>query len=108
MMQQLNLEKSNIKLDKLDLGESNSIVDYIDFLVKQLQTIALPKYSATDKMVDPPMIALRFGNEIYIKGVVQGGVTVNYSGPILNNSKYAIVEVSFQVHEVDPYDAESV
>lgn len=108
MMQQLNYYQSNIRVEELDLGESNSLNDYIDFLVKQLQAIALPRYSATDKMVDPPMIALRFGNEIYIKGVVQGGVTVNYSGPILNNNKYAVVDVSFQVHEVDPYDAESV
>lgn len=108
MMQQLNYYQSNIRVEELDLGESNSLNDYIDFLVKQLQAIALPRYSATDKMVDPPMIALRFGNEIYIKGVVQGGVTVNYSGPILNNNKYAVVDVSFQVHEIDPYDAESV
>ena len=108
MMQQLNYSNSNIRIEELDLGESNTVTDYVDFLVKQLQTIALPKYSATDKMVDPPLIALRFGNEIYIKGVVDGGVTTHYSGPILNNNKYAMVEISFQVHEVDPYDAESI
>jgi peptidoglycan hydrolase-like protein with peptidoglycan-binding domain len=108
MMTQLNYSKSNVNLDELDLGASGTSNDYVDFLIKQLQAIALPKYSATDKMVDPPMVAVRFGNEIYIKGVVDGGVSVTYSGPILNNDKYAIADVSFTVHEVDPYDAESV
>ena len=106
MMQQLNYGKSNVNLAEIDTG--GNISDYVDYLVKHLQSIALPKYSATDKMVDPPMIALRFGNEIYIKGVVDGGITVTYSGPILSNDKYAVVDVSFQIHEVDPYDAESV
>jgi hypothetical protein len=36
----------------------------------------LPKYDYGNKMINPPMVAVRFGNEFFIKGVVQGGVTV--------------------------------
>lgn len=103
MLNDVNLQSSNINLSEVDIGD-----DYVDTLVKQLQAIALPKYEASIKMVNPPIVALRFGNEIYIKGVVQGSVQVQYSGPILENDKYAIVDVNFTVCEVDPYDAESV
>lgn len=100
MMTQINYQNSNIDLE---LGD-----DYIDTMIKQIQAIALPKYSVSEKMVNPPMVALRFGNEIYIKGVVQGGISITYSGPLLENNKYAIVEISFNVTEVDPYDAETI
>lgn len=59
-------------------------------------------------MVDPPMIAIRFGNEIYIKGVVTDGITIEYSGPIGSDNKYKDINISFNVSEVEPYDAESV
>ena len=100
MMTQINYQVSNLIVE---LGD-----DYIDTLIKQLQSIALPKYSAAEKMVNPPQVALRFGNEIYIKGVVNGGITVTYSGPILPDDKYAVVDISFVVYEVDPYDAVTV
>lgn len=100
MMWDLNYGVSNLNLD---IGE-----DYIDTLLKQIQAIALPKYAASTKMVDPPMVAIRFGNEIYIKGVVVGGVTIDYSGPIGRDNKYKEVNISFNVDEVDPYDASSV
>ena len=59
-------------------------------------------------MVNPPMVAVRFGNDVYIKGIVDGGVTITYEGPILPNNKYSIVKVSFVVKEVDPWDADTV
>lgn len=100
MMSQINYGVSNLKLE---IGD-----DYVDTMIKQLQAIALPKYSLTNKMVNPPMVAIRFGNEIYIKGIVNGGITVNYHGPIGEDNKYKQVDISFTVSEVDPYDAESV
>ena len=103
MMQQLNYGVSNINLNEVDIGD-----DYIDTMVKQLQAIALPRYSGDTKMVNPPLIALRFGNEIYIKGVVTSGISITYSGPILSNNKYAVVDISFTVSEITPYDAESI
>ena len=59
-------------------------------------------------MIDPPMVAIRFGNEIFIKGIINNGVNVSYKLPLLDNNKYAVVEVQFTVTEIDPYDAETV
>lgn len=88
---------------EVELGD-----DYIDTLIKKLQAIALPKYNLNNKLVEPPLVAIRFSNEVFIKGVVTGGVTVTYNKPLLNGGKYANVTVSFQVYEVDPYDATTV
>lgn len=100
MMSQINYQKSNVKLSLTD--------DYVDIMIKQLQAIALPRYSASSKMVDPPMISVRIGNELFIKGIVDGGVSIDYGLPILENMKYALATVSFTVSEVDPYDANQV
>lgn len=100
MLYDMNLNNYNFKLD---IGE-----DYIDTLINKLQSIALPKYTSSSKSVKPPMIAVRFGNEIFIKGVVSGSVSVTYTKPILSNGKYAQVSIAFTVTEVDPYDAKSV
>ena len=101
MMEAMNYNTSNLVIEDLD-------DDYVDTLIKKLQSIALPKYSVTSKSVVPPMVAIRFGNEIFIKGVVNDTITVTYEKPILENNKYAQVTISFTVSEVDPYDAESV
>ena len=100
LMTQINYNVSNLKIDLSD--------DYVDTLIKYLQAMALPKYSNASKMVDPPMICLRLGNDIAIKGVIQGGVTTTYNLPLLSNGKYAQVAVSFNVSEVDPQDASVV
>ena len=100
MMHQINYQVSNATIATGD--------DYVDTLVKLIQAAALPAYGASEKMVDPPMVAVRFGNDIFIKGVVTGSVGVTYQTPILANEKYAHVSVSFTVEEIDPYDAQTV
>ena len=102
MMNEINVSASNLNIDELSRD------DYVDIMIKQLQAAALPKYAAAEKMVNPPIIAVRFGNDIFCKGVITGAVTITYSGPILANDKYAQISVDFQVSEIDPYDAESV
>ena len=89
--------------------------DYIDTLVKYLQAMALPAYQAVDlatntynSMVNPLLIACRFGNEIFIKGIVEGDVQVTYTGPISKNGKYTQVDISFTVKEIEPQDAEQI
>ena len=107
MMEGLNFNVSNLKDDVVDFSGD----DYIDTLIKYLQAATLPKYneySSGSKAVIPPMVAIRFGNDIFIKGVVTGEIQLNYQKPILWNDKYAVVSVSFSVSEVDPYDAETV
>lgn len=82
--------------------------DYVDWVIRTLQAVALPNYHGVTKEVEPPMVAVRFGNELFIKGVVNGGITVEYQKPLLVNNKYAQVNISFTVSEVDPMDAVSI
>lgn len=100
MMTQLNYSTSNLKVEVGD--------DYVDTLINKLQAIALPKYDYGNKMVNPPMVAVRFGNEFFIKGVVTSGIAVTGALPLLQNGKYAQMSVQFTISEVDPYDAETV
>ena len=104
MMNNLNYKNSKINLD---IGD-----DYVDTMIKQLQAAALPEYSMKDKMINPPIVAVRFGDDIFCKGVVSGGVSLSYSIPIIEdkygNSKYAIVNVTFTLNEIEPYDATTV
>ena len=82
--------------------------DYLDSLLNALQSIALPKYNLTNKAIEPPLVAMRLGNEVFIKGVVTKGIGITYEKPILRNNKYAKVKLSLDIAEVDPYDSESV
>ncbi len=100
MMNEVNAGTSNAELK---LGE-----DYVDNLIKALQSITVPKYNLSNKSVEPPLVALRLGNEIFIKGVVNGSIGLEYKLPILSNGKYAQVSLQLTILEVDPYDATTV
>jgi hypothetical protein len=100
MLKDVNVDVSNLRVE---IGE-----DYVDALIRSLQSIALPKYNAESKEVVPPMIALKLGNEIFVKGVVVGGVSIDYAKPIMDGDRYAQATLSFTVYEVTPYDADSV
>lgn len=100
MMWQANYGVSNVILEDDD--------DYVDEFIKQIQAAALPVYAASQKMVDPPLVAVRISNDVYIKGVISGSVGIDYQLPIDRNDKYAVVGINFGVNEVDPYDAEIV
>ena len=99
-------------MDDVNIGISNSVLgegeDYVDNLLRALQAIAVPKYNLQNKAIEPPLVAIRLGNEIFIKGVLTSGIGITYSKPILSNGKYARVDLSITVSEVDPYDATSV
>lgn len=109
---QINLDLHRDMMTQINTGISNAVVavgdDYVDTLVKGLQAAALPAYNASEKLVDPPLVAVRFGNDVFIKGVVSGAVSVTYALPILDTDHYAHVSVSFNVEEVDPYSAQQV
>ena len=82
--------------------------DMAEKFIHALQAIAVPKYNLANKAIEPPLVAIRLGTEVFIKGVVTSGVTVTYKKPILSNEKYANISVSFTVSEVDPYDSTTV
>lgn len=107
LMQQVNYGVSNVRVD---IGD-----DYIDTLVKQIQACALPNYNAVAKMVDPPMVGLRIGDDVFIKGVVVGGPQITMSGALIRDPnkpdglpRYSIIDISLTIYEVDPYGAETV
>jgi hypothetical protein len=100
IMEDVNQGFSN---SKLGYGE-----DYVDNLIHALQAIAVPKYNLSNKAIEPPLVALRLTNEIFIKGVVTNAVSVTYKKPILANGKYAQVTIGLDISEVDPYDATTI
>lgn len=97
----------NVAASKLNVPDIES-EDYVDIMLNQLSASVLPKYAASEKMVDPPIVAVRFGADFFCKGVISGAISKDYSGPILRNDKYALITVSFTLCEIDPYDAEFV
>lgn len=100
LMTDINYGKSNVPVGSPPLND-----DYVDVLIKYLQAAVLPVYQATNKMVNPPIVAMRLGRDIFIKGVINGAVGLTYKFPILRNGKYALVSLSFGIEEVEPYDA---
>lgn len=109
------------QLNYNNLGFIDSIMndlqsdDYVDTLIKYLQAMALPSFKAASdaydvitKMVNPPMVAVRWGNTVFIKGIVSGNVGVSWSGPIDSNGKYMTANINFSIIEVDPQDADSI
>ena len=82
--------------------------DKAESFIHALQAIAVPKYNLSNKAIEPPLVAIRLGREVFIKGVVTSGISVSYSKPILSNEKYANIKISFTVSEVDPYDSSTV
>lgn len=109
---QFNLEFHRDMIDEANVGYSNVTLkdneDYSDKLISALQAIAVPKYNLTNKTIEPPLVAIRLGRQVFIKGVVTSGISVTYKKPILVNEKYAVVGLGFTVAEVDPYDATTV
>lgn len=102
-------------MDEVNTGVSNAELqygeDYIDNLIKALQAITIPKYNLSNKAVEPPLVALRLSNEVFIKGIVNNTVGVTYALPLIPTtagSKYAQVTISLTITEVDPYDASTV
>ena len=82
--------------------------DKAESFIHALQAIAVPKYNLSNKAIEPPLVAVRLGREVFIKGVVTSGINVTFGKPILVNEKYATMEVSFTISEVDPYDSTTV
>lgn len=97
MMKQINYKNNSIVTD-----------DYVDELIKQIQACILPSYSVSSKMVNPPIVAFRMGEDIFIKGVINGNLGLTYNVPILENGKYALVSFTLSISEIDPYDAQTV
>lgn len=104
-------------MDDINEGYSNANLgpgeDYTDSLIRALQSISVPKYNTNNKAVEPPLVAIRLGDEIFIKGVVNSSIQLSYKKPIIPNrngkgERYAAVSLVLTISEVDPYDATTV
>ncbi len=82
--------------------------DKAESFIHAIQAIAVPRYNLSNKAIEPPLVAVRLGREVFIKGVVTSGIDVTFGKPILVNEKYATVRISFTVSEVDPYDSTTI
>lgn len=102
------IEDSVQRVYNVNTGKVDTYIDYVDVLAKQIQAAALPTYSLESKMVNPPLVSLKLGNDIFIKGVVSDSVGVSYGLPVLANGKYSQVRIQFQLTEVAPYEATQV
>ena len=78
--------------------------DYIDYMTNMMYGSVIPNYATSAKMVDPPLVAIRFGKQIYCKGTISN-VQVTYDGAILRDNNYSHITIGFTVTEVNPYDA---
>ena len=109
---QVSLKFHRDMMDEVNIGVSNANLklgeDYVDSLLKALQAIVVPKYNLSNKSVEPPLVALRLSNEIFIKGIINGSIGLEYKLPILSNGKYAQVSLTLNITEVDPYYATTV
>ena len=105
MFEEINdfLHRTGAKAAKFATGE-----DLAENFIHALQAIAVPKYNLTNKAIEPPLVAIRLGREVFIKGVITSGISVTYGKPILIDEKYATIKISFTVSEVDPYDSTAV
>ena len=106
-IQYLNTGLKNLALPRENKLSKNLTDDYADIFLNEVQAAAYPVYKASSKMVDPPLVAVRFGNNIFIKGVLMNNVQLQYQLPVLENGKYAMVNFNMTINEIDPYDAET-
>lgn len=79
----------------------------LEDLVYTIEAAALPRYTLVTRLVNPPVVSVCIGKQIYIKGVVNSGVTHTFKGAI-RDEKYNEITLSFSVTEITPYDAESI
>lgn len=81
--------------------------DMVEELVDNLEGMVLPDYESANKVVNPPIVALKIRDEVYVKGVVTN-VSKTYQLPLLNYGgeyKYALVSLTFAISEIQPYSA---
>lgn len=98
-------------MNQINYGASNMIVpkndDYLDTFINCVQALSVPEYTDATRMVNPPMVAVRIGDQVFIKGVMSNA-QLTYELPLVQikgKTKYAVVSISFDIQETDAYTA---
>lgn len=74
---------------------TNSNGSDIDNIINVIQAASYP--TVGDSNAIPT--SLKVGNQVYISGVITGGITTSYSGPIIDG-KYNVYDISFTITEI--------
>lgn len=82
-------------------GEKGTVKDLVNALV----SCSYPEYDYQNSKIIPPKVLLKFGNASTIRGVINSGVSCQWSGPWLKDGTMAIATIQFTVQEVDQYSA---
>jgi hypothetical protein len=90
--------------NKTFLGKTIDAEETINELINITEASVLPKYTDATKAVNPPIISVRIGKDIYIKGVCTQ-TSHTFYGPI-RNEHYLQCDISLSIQEYDAYDAE--
>lgn len=86
----LHREMTNASLDSLRGDNSD-----IDTIINTIQAAAYPTTGDSNAIRS----TLRVGSHLYIDGIITGGITTSYSGPIIDG-KYNVCDISFTITEV--------
>lgn len=102
-------KKGYVMMPDVVTGQQKKVLatDAADLLINAISALSLPKYLDTAKAIVPPSLLIRYGNETVIRGVPDS-ITKTSSGVWLKNGKLALVSLSFNVTEVEPYSAQYV
>lgn len=100
MLNDVNLTNMTFLGKKIDPEET------INELINTLEASVLPKYVDATKAVNPPIVSVRLGKDIYIKGVCTN-CTHTFKGPI-RQEHYLQCDLSLSIMEYDAYDAQLV
>jgi hypothetical protein len=74
---------------------TNSDGSDIDRIINVIQSASYPKFGDSNAVKS----TLKVGNQLYISGVINGGISTSYSGPIIDG-KYNVCDISFSITEV--------
>lgn len=97
-----DLDYEGLTEAQIEMGQT---VGDINRLFEEYQSLSLPNYSSP-MLVEPPMITVRLGKNIRITGIPD--ISLVNKLPINSDGIYQVGEFSFEIREIDPYDAVKV
>ena len=102
---------NNILMARVPAGDGQIVsapaTDVLDIFINAMLTLSLPKYTDTTKVLVPPSILIRFGEESCIRGV-PSNISKTASGVWLKNGKLSEISLTFTITEVEPFSAQYV
>jgi hypothetical protein len=89
-----------------ELEDPKKGAERMEELINDISALALPKYTNASKLVVPPTVLYRAGNEVCIRGIVSGNVTISNSGAWQRDGKLSEIDIQFTIIEVEAFSAD--